>query len=501
MLELHLNQIRQCERDCDILETLETLPHGLPEIYGAILDRISRAGPRNRTLARQALAWLLYCRVSMQLHHVATVACIKPPDEFTTKQKFKDKHGILRIFPTLICVHPDTKVVELCHFSVTQYLKSRVMSDGETPNKHYLGPKEGNALLMKACFTYLRSAIFAKPFLSPLPLLERQKELKRKLADRVAFYMVFGWVNHAKELDEQEICLDVADFLSGDHLPSWSELWELTKLQDYSWWQETEEEIERHEWSQDLLFELSSSSPSRSSIRSGLYYASRLGFPCVVEALLKTEAPGEAGAAFASPLMAALSNGHMNVVKVLVSNGANLEVIDQDDNALHNAVERNSYEFAELLLRNHGNLTKLNKKGEAPIHIAIKGMSEGSLCDELFELLLQKPNVPDQEGKTALHLAVSRNVTHAIPALLRRGANINAVDHKGRSPLHELALTDCPETLELFLAGGANVGLEDALGYTALHQATRSGNMALIERMWGGKIATSIDSDREVRTL
>ena len=497
-----MDQIRWCERDCDIPETLDSLPPGLPETYEGVLDRISQSGVRNKTLARQALAWLLYSPVPLQLHHLATVACIQPPKQFTKDQKFKEKHGILRIVPTLIYVHPDTKVVELCHFSVTQYLKSPMMSDGETRNKHHLGPNEGYELLMRACLTYLRSPLFSEPLLSPLPLSERRKELKRKLSDRIVLHFIFDWINYAKKLKEDVICGDVCEFLTDDNLASWSELWELKVLKDYCWWQESEENIEKHEWPQDLLCELGSSSPSRSSMGTGLYYASQLDFPIVVAELLKTIDPNIGGGSFISPLMVALSDKNIRVAKILLSNGADVDVLDQDGNtALHKAVEENNYEIAQLLLEYHSDLRKHNKKGEAAIHLAIKRMNVESISQEFFELLLQEPDVPDQNGKTALHLAISGNITRPISHLLQKGANINAVDRKGRSPLHELAVMESPEALKIFdelRIWGASTDVEDDLGFTAFHWAVRKGNRPLVEHMWGRRIANSIDSDCEV---
>jgi len=112
----------------------------------------------------------------------------------------------------------------------------------------------------------------------------------------------------------------------------------------------------------------------------------------VVEELVKMEGPNVARGRLANPLMAALSGGHLKVAKILLSNGANLDVADQDENpALHKVIEQNNYEFAELLLRSQANLTKRNKKGDALIHIAIKRMSNSeAISTELVDLLFQK---------------------------------------------------------------------------------------------------------------
>jgi len=96
------------------------------------------------------------------------------------------------------------------------------------------------------------------------------------------------------------------------------------------------------------------------------------------------------------------------------------------------------------------------------------------------------------------------NVPQVIPNLLARVANVNAVDNKGCRPLCELAGMEGLYTIKVFnklRGGGANIDLKDDLGYTAQHLAIRNGNKALVECMWGGTIASSVDSNREVCAL
>ena len=502
MVTLQLKELTQCERDSDIIEALDSLPQGLPESLEAILDRIP---PLYKSLVRQALAWILYCRARLRLEHLALASCIPTQleSEFTKSQRFREKHQLRRIFPTLIYVHPDTQFVELFHYAVRQYLTNPTMSDGQTSNKHYISPEEGNEIVMKSCFTYLRSSMFTQPLLSPLQIQTRQREFKRKLSDRLVLYMIFGWTNHAKEIKRDEIVSpSVYNLLSSTRLASWSELWELEKLRDYPWWQDTEEDIEQREWPDELLCELGSSSPSRSAPGSALYYAAHLGFGNVVRRLLQTESPNTFGGRLSSPLMAALVNKHLEIAKILLDSGANVDFKDKDGNtALLRAVDQNDCLGAELLLRYRADLTKRNGKGDTALHLAIRKMAVGMISEELFGLLLQKPDVTNHTGQTPLHLATLCNSPRAVRKLLLSGANVNAIDTRGRSPLHEFARIDSNPSLEVFetlLEAGADTDLRDHMGYSALHWAVGAGNRRLVERLWRGTLGISIDSDEEV---
>ena len=496
MVTLQLKELTQCERDSDIIEALDSLPQGLPESLEAILDRIP---PLYKSLVRQALAWILYCRARLRLEHLALASCIPTQleSEFTKSQRFREKHQLRRIFPTLIYVHPDTQFVELFHYAVRQYLTNPTMSDGQTSNKHYISPEEGNEIVMKSCFTYLRSSMFTQPLISPLQILTRQRELKRKLSDRLVLYMIFGWTNHAKDIEKDEmVSRSVHNFLSSEScLTSWSELWELDKLRDYCWWQDSEQDIEQREWPEELICELGSSSPSRSALGSALYYAAHLGFGNVVRELLKTESPNTFGGRLSSPLMAALVNEHLEVAKILLDSGANVDFRDKDENTgLLRAVDQNDCKGVKLLLRYRADLTRRNRKGDTALHLAIRKMAVGTISEELFELLLQKPDVTNHSGQTPLHLATIYSIRPAVQKLLLSGANVNAIDASGRSPLHEFARIESSPSLEVFdtlLEAGADTDLQDHMGYSALHWAAGAGNRVLVEKLLGETLGIS----------
>jgi len=104
-----------------------------------------------------------------------------------------------------------------------------------------------------------------------------------------------------------------------------------------------------------------------------LYYAAHLGFGDVVVELLKTESPNTFGGRLSSPLMAALANEHLQVAKMLLDSGANVDFMDKDgNNALLRAVDRNDCKGAELLLRYRADLKGRNQKGDTALHLAVR---------------------------------------------------------------------------------------------------------------------------------
>lgn len=71
----------------------------------------------------------------------------------------------------------------------------------------------------------------------------------------------------------------------------------------------------------------------------------------------------------------------------------------------------------------------------------------------------------DQQGQTALHLAVQKNFIEVVKALLEKGANINALatdpSYTHMTPLHYAALTGNHKAAQLLLTWGANIHLEN----------------------------------------
>ena len=126
----------------------------------------------------------------------------------------------------------------------------------------------------------------------------------------------------------------------------------------------------------------------------------------------------------------------------------------------------------------------------------------GSYAGDVRALLAKgaDPNVPDRNGRTAVHGAASISAVETMQALLKAGGNPNRRDKDGNIPLH-LASAAAPvtgfvATIRLLLRANADPGITNGEGRTPLHIAvTRHEQPAAVEAL----LAHGADANRRDR--
>ncbi|KAK4481029.1 hypothetical protein RD792_011898 [Penstemon davidsonii] len=192
--------------------------------------------------------------------------------------------------------------------------------------------------------------------------------------------------------------------------------------------------------------------------RSGfdpLHVAASQGHHDIVKILLEhdPELSKTVGQSNATPLISAATKGHLAVVKELLLQDSSLVEISRSNgkNALHLSARQGHVDIVKALLEKDPQLARrTDKKGQTALHMAVKGVS----C-EVVKLLLQADAaivmLPDKFGNTALHIATRKKRAEIVNELLMlRDTNVNALtrDHKTALDIAEgLPLSE--ETVEI----------------------------------------------------
>jgi len=173
-----------------------------------------------------------------------------------------------------------------------------------------------------------------------------------------------------------------------------------------------------------------------------------------------------------TPLHHAADTGNKEVIVLLLSNGANIEAVDNKGRtALYYA--SGSLKTIEFLVKHGANIKAKDNDGSTALHSAAARFGSSKETVRWLVKLGADVNARDNDGRTALHSAAARFGNRDILKwLVKHGADVNARDNDGRTALHSAAATfGNRDTLKWLVKLGADVNARDNDGRTALHSA------------------------------
>uniref|UniRef100_A0A670JZE6 Uncharacterized protein n=1 Tax=Podarcis muralis TaxID=64176 RepID=A0A670JZE6_PODMU len=153
-----------------------------------------------------------------------------------------------------------------------------------------------------------------------------------------------------------------------------------------------------------------------------------------------------------TPLHAAATCGHINLVKILIQHGADLLAVNADGNMPYDLCEDEpTLDVIETCMAYQGiTQEKINETRAAP---------EQAMVDDITEMIAtgQDLNGTDAQGATLLHIAAANGYLHAAEILLDHGARLDLKDWDGWEPLHAAAFWGHMHMAELLVSHGASL--------------------------------------------
>jgi ankyrin repeat protein len=213
------------------------------------------------------------------------------------------------------------------------------------------------------------------------------------------------------------------------------------------------------------------------------------GHTNTAELLIKSGADLDANL-FGTPLLhVAANSGNIEVVKVLLNNGADLNQRGAfGELALHWAAAKGHTDTAKLLLDagSEINIAVAKQRGDIDLIVEVE---VNPVAEELISLeqaeaqiramragsglqVIARPRVVFAIGDTPLHSASQWGHSETVKILVSRGADVNARNKFGESPLHYASIFRHKEVVRILLDAGADINALDNKGYSPLWLAS-----------------------------
>jgi ankyrin repeat protein len=364
-------------------------------------------------------------------------------------------HAVLSTCSSLLAIVDDEDgfpVIQFAHFSVKEYLTSGRLAEAmDTVSRFHVSMIPAHTVVAQACLGALLhlDENITKDELDNYPLVE---------------YAAEHWMVHTRFENVSSIVQDEMERLFDPrqrHLVVWV------------WIYDPEEPRRRSERSQF---------PSLARATS-LHYASFLGMHDIATFLIVERSQDVNARGFdkmETSLHVASRHGHMDVTRLLLEHGADLEAQDDDKcTPLLLASRREYVEVTRILLTYGADREARDSYVRTPLLLA-------SMCGyvEVAGVLLEHgadKDAQDDRGWNPLMHASKMGHMEIVRALLKYGADMEARDMGGWTSLIHASKMGDVEIARVLLEQGADVNEQYKDRYTPLHYASSLGRVAVAQ--------------------
>ncbi|CAG2250680.1 Putative ankyrin repeat protein MM_0045 [Mytilus edulis] len=186
-----------------------------------------------------------------------------------------------------------------------------------------------------------------------------------------------------------------------------------------------------------------------------------------------------------SPLILECYKDNSDIIRLLIEKGADVNVSNKDgETPLILACNKDNTDIIRLLIEKGANVNVSNDVGDNPLILECHKNNTDTISllieKELTLIKGADVNVPKYDGDNPLILACNKDNTDIIRLLIEKGANVNVSDEDGDTPLILACNKDNTDIIRLLIEKGANVNVSDKDGDTPLILACDKDNTDII---------------------
>lgn len=419
----------------DMEDAIEARPHDLHQAFYQTIARIQRQPDGRKRLGMSVLLWISHARGSLTVAELSEAMAVKPGNTSLNPRRRPSQHMMVECCMGLVTVDPESSSIRLVHYALQEFFRDQ---------REELFPS-GADQIADVCIGYLFFDDFARG------CCEAEAEIVRLLKDfPLLRYASSYWGYHVRASHCDRTSGLALELL---HSPSRRAL--SIQVQRFS------EGYRAIYWKPDEV-----------TSYDAFQYACSFGLETAARGILESGDTDVNAATHngTTALIRAASSGHMDLVKFLMSRGADPTKANWYGSALHCAAEAGKCESIRFLLDSGMNVDLRDDFGRTPLHCATDQRHVSAI-----ELLLDMgadPNTRDHVGTMLIHDAALVGDERLMRRLLRdEGVDTSATTIRGKTALHCAATGGHAKLVRMLLDAGVEIDAKSDGGCTALHLA------------------------------
>ncbi|KAJ7435622.1 ankyrin repeat domain-containing protein [Mycena latifolia] len=466
LAKLHIESLATKNTIKAVREALQHLPKDLQHTYDEAMERINYQTEEDRQLGMCALSWVANAKRPLSVAELREALAVEADSTFLDVDNLLDMDIILSACAGLIIVDEAVSVVRLIHYTTQDYLDN--IQSQHFPLAH--------TMIVSTSLTYL-----SFPEFEVLPRWwEHQAQADLFVAHPFLKYAQYC-LGHAKGEPELLLQDKVMAFLTG--ASRFTSVW-----YDAVPWKG----IPKHYYLRPLsisaacglevtMKQLLNQGIAPEDMDAALCAASSNGHINLVQLLIDAGAKiNSEGDHYGHPLAAASKNGHELVVQLLIQNGADINAQSEAFGNALQAASQNGHELIVWLLIEKG--ADVNAQGG---HYGT-ALQAASMCghESVVRLLIEKGSNMNPQGGfcgNALQAASQNGHELVVQLLIKKGAEVNAQGGHLGNALQAASLNGHELVVQLLIEKGANVNAQGGPYGNALQAASWNGNESVVQ--------------------